>query len=415
MNHFHIFTGEPEPVLNSVNEKPEKMKKTAIIFLLITVAFAACSADKTDLTLKTGSDGTSEYIPLLEGKRVAVVANQTSMVSNTHLVDTLLSSGTNISVIFAPEHGFRDLADAGANITSGTDPVTGIEVISLYGVRKKPAPEDLADIDIVVFDIQDVGTRFYTYLTTMCYVMEACAENGKSFIVLDRPNPNGYYVDGPLLDTARFRSFVGVHPIPVVHGMTFGEYAGMVNGEKWLAGGLQADLTVIRCTNYTHDTMYELPVIPSPNLPNMNSIYLYPSLCFAEGTVLSCGRGTEFPFQVLGAPLMPDTGFSFTPEPSFGSSNPKHNGLVCYGIDLRNALAEGVVPKPGMDLSWIIDMYNAYPEKENFFNGYFDTLAGSTTLREQIISGMSAEEIRASWKDDLDRFRTIREKYLLYD
>ncbi|MCU0459822.1 MAG: DUF1343 domain-containing protein [Bacteroidales bacterium] len=391
------------------------MKNLTIPVLLIALAVVSCSSDSKETVLMTGAERTGEYLPLVTAKKVAVVANQTSMVGKTHLVDTLLSSGIDVRLIFAPEHGFRDLADAGAVITSGADPVTGIEVISLYSSKKKPAPEDLDGIDVVIFDIQDVGTRFYTYLTTMCYVMEACAENGKPFIVLDRPNPNGYYVNGPVLDTAGYTSFVGIHPIPVVHGMTFGEYAGMVNGEGWLAGGILCDLQVIKCSNYTHDTMYQLPVIPSPNLPDMNSIYLYPSLCFAEGTVLSCGRGTDFPFQVLGAPEIPDTGFSFTPKPSFGSSNPKYNGITCFGIDLRNALAEGIVPKPEMNIGWIIDMYNAYPDKEKFFNGYFNTLAGSSTLREQIISGMSAEAIRETWKEGLDKFRIIRAKYLLYE
>ena len=391
------------------------MKKYIIPVLLIITAVTACSAEKGDITLTTGAERTGDYLSLLEGKKVAVVANQTSMVGKTHLVDTLLSAGIDIRLIFAPEHGFRDLADDGAVITSGTDPVTGVPVVSLYSSKKKPSAEDLADIDVVVYDIQDVGTRFYTYLTTMCYVMEACAENGKQYIVLDRPNPNGFYVDGPILDTSAYTSFVGIHPIPVVHGMTFGEYAGMVNGEGWLAGGIKCDLQVIKCTGYAHDTMYRLPVIPSPNLPNMNSVYLYPSLCFSEGTVLSCGRGTDFAFQVLGAPGIPDTGFSFTPKPSFGSSNPKHNGVTCYGIDLRSATADGLVPKPEINLGWIIEMYKAYPEKERFFNGYFDTLAGSSTLREQIISGMSAEEIRATWKEGLDRFRATRAKYLLYD
>ena len=391
------------------------MKKFLTPLLLIVAAMAACSAEKGDITLMTGAERTGEYLPLLEGKKVAVVANQTSMVGKTHLVDTLLFSGIDVRLIFAPEHGFRDLADDGAVITSGTDPVTGVPVVSLYSSKKKPSAEDLADIDVVVFDIQDVGTRFYTYLTTMCYVMEACAENGKQYIVLDRPNPNGFYVDGPILDTSAYKSFVGIHPIPVVHGMTFGEYAGMVNGEGWLAGGIKCELQVIKCTGYTHDTMYQLPVIPSPNLPNMNSVYLYPSLCFSEGTVLSCGRGTDFAFQVLGAPGIPDTGFSFTPKPSFGATNPKHNGVTCYGIDLRSATADGLVPKPEIDLDWIIEMYKVYPDKEKFFNGYFDTLAGSSTLREQIIRGMSAADIRASWKEGLDRFRATRAKYLLYD
>jgi len=391
------------------------MKKLFVPVLLVALAATACSPGRKVTVLMTGAERTGEYLPLLEGKVVAVVANQTSMIGKTHLVDTLLSSGINIKLIFAPEHGFRDMADAGAVISSGADPVTGIEVISLYSSKKKPAPEDLAGVDFVIFDIQDVGTRFYTYLTTMCYVMEACAENGKPFMILDRPNPNGYYVDGPILDTAGYRSFVGIHPIPVVHGMTFGEYAGMVNGEGWLEGGVKCNLKVIPCSNYTHGTMYQLPVIPSPNLPNMNSIYLYPSLCFSEGTVLSCGRGTDFAFQVLGAPEIPDTGFSFTPGPSFGSSDPKHNGVTCFGIDLRNASEEGLVPKPEINLNWIIDMYNAYPEKVNFFNGYFDTLAGSSLLREQIISGMGAEAIRATWKEGLDKFRLTRGKYLLYD
>jgi uncharacterized protein YbbC (DUF1343 family) len=390
------------------------MNNLVILSFLIVMAGVACSSDRKYDTLQTGAALTQEYLPLLQGKTIAVVANQTSVIGDRHLVDTLLSLDVDIRLIFAPEHGFRDLADAGAVITSGPDPVTGINVTSLYGRKKKPLPEDLEGIDAVLYDIQDVGTRFYTYLTTMCYVMEACAENGKSFIILDRPNPNGYYVDGPVLDTA-YRSFVGIHPVPVVHGMTLGEYAGMVNGEGWLAGGISCDLKVIRCNNYTHSTLYELPVIPSPNLPNMNSVYLYPSLCFAEGTVLSCGRGTEFPFQVLGAPEMPDTGFSFTPHPSFGSSDPRYNGMLCYGIDLRNAIEDSIVPRPAMNLEWIIDAYNAYPDKEKFFTGYFDTLAGSSTLREQIISGMDADEIRQTWQEQLNRFSEIRAKYLLYN
>lgn len=390
------------------------MKIIPLLASLLLLTVAACTADKNDNKVITGDERTGEYLPLIEGKNIAIVANQTSLVGNIHLVDTLLSRGVNIGVIFAPEHGFRDLADAGAVISSGTDPVTGIKVTSLYSGQKKPLPADLSGIDYVIFDIQDVGTRFYTYLTTMCYVMEACAENGVPFILLDRPNPNGFYVDGPVLDTA-FRSFVGIHQVPVVHGMTLGEYASMVNGEGWLAGGLKCELHVVTCLNYTHDTLYSLPVKPSPNLPNMNSVYLYPSLCFSEGTVLSCGRGTDFPFQVLGAPAMPDNGFSFTPQPGPGASSPKYNGQVCYGTDLRNALAEGLVPKPEINLKWIIDAYRAYPEKDKFFTGYFDTLAGSTRLREQIEQGLSHEEIRASWKQDLEEFLKIRNKYLLYN
>jgi uncharacterized protein YbbC (DUF1343 family) len=391
------------------------MKILTLLTIITALTGMQCSTEKSSDTLKVGAERMEVYLPLIEGKTVALAGNHTSVLGKTHLVDTLLAMDVNIRVIFAPEHGFRDLADAGAVITSGADPVTAINVLSLYGDKKKPAPEDLKGIDVVIFDIQDVGTRFYTYLTTMCYVMEACAENGIQLIILDRPNPNGFYVDGPILDTANYSSFVGIHPIPVVHGMTLGEYSGMVNGEGWLAGGIQCEVTVIKCDNYTHETMYEVPVMPSPNLPNMNSVYLYPSLCFSEGTVLSCGRGTEFPFQVMGAPKMPDTGFSFTPKPLFGSSNPKHNGEVCYGIDLRNAMQDGLVPSPGMNLQWIIDAYNAYPEKDKFFNGYFDTLAGSSTLREQIIQGVSAEQIRESWNAGLEEFRKIRGKYLLYN
>jgi len=391
------------------------MKILTLLTIITALTGMQCSTEKSSDTLKVGAERMEVYLPLIEGKTVALAGNHTSVLGKTHLVDTLLAMDVNIRVIFAPEHGFRDLADAGAVITSGADPVTGINVLSLYGDKKKPAPEDLEGIEVVIFDIQDVGTRFYTYLTTMCYVMEACAENGIKLIILDRPNPNGYYVDGPILDTASYSSFVGIHPIPVVHGMTLGEYSWMVNEEGWLAGGIQCEVTVIKCDNYTHETMYELPVMPSPNLPNMNSVYLYPSICFSEGTVLSCGRGTEFPFQVMGAPKMPDTGFSFTPKPSFGSANPKHNGEVCYGIDLRNAMQDGLVPGPGMNLQWIIDAYNAYPEKDKFFNGYFDTLAGSSTLREQIIQGMSAEQIRESWKAGLEEFNQKRGKYLLYN
>lgn len=390
------------------------MKNSCILLIMIAVLFSRCTSMRQETRITTGAERIGEYLPLIKDKTVGIVANQTSMVYNRHLVDTLLSMGVNIKVIFAPEHGFRDLADDGAVIQGGTDPVTGIKIISLYTSNKKPLPEDLEGLDYVIYDIQDVGTRFYTYLTTMCYVMESCAENDVKVLILDRPNPNGYYVDGPVLDTA-FRSFVGIHEVPVVHGMTLGEYATMTNGEGWLKNGVKCDLTVIRCLNYNHSALYSLPVKPSPNLPNMNAIYLYPSICFSEGTVLSCGRGTPFAFQVLGAPQMPDKGFSFTPAPSPGAANPKYNGIVCYGTDLRNALNEGLVPKPQINLEWIINAYNDYPDKENFFTSYFDTLAGSTKLREQIQQGMSAEDIRASWKPELETFMKIREKYLLYN
>ncbi|HBC79565.1 MAG TPA: DUF1343 domain-containing protein [Bacteroidales bacterium] len=355
-----------------------------------------------------------QYIHLIDGKSVAVVANQTSMVGKKHLVDTLLSLGIKVNAIFAPEHGFRDLADAGDQIRDGKDIETGVRIISLYGGHLKPTPGDLKGIDVVMFDIQDVGVRFYTYISTLHYVLEACAENNVECIVLDRPNPNGFYFDGNVADTV-YRSFVGIDPVPVVHGMTAGEYAGMINGEGWLKNGVRCKLTVIKCSYYTHKTFYEPPVKPSPNLPNLNSIYLYPSICFFEGTNISLGRGTPFPFQVYGSPKLPDTGFSFTPESVPGAKNPPHLGEKCYGVDLRNAIKGKIVPSPKVNLEWIIDAYNRYPEKDEFFTSYFDVLASGPSLREQIQRGMSAEEIRATWKDELERFGKIRQKYLLYE
>ena len=360
-----------------------------------------------------GASRIEEYKNLIEGKSIAVLANQTSMVGKTHLVDTLLKTGIKISVIFAPEHGFRNLADAGETIENGKDPETGVRIVSLYGNHLKPTKEDLAGIDVVLFDIQDVGTRFYTYISTLHYLLEACAENNIKCVILDRPNPNGFYFDGNILDTAH-RSFVGMDPIPVVHGMTVGEYAAMLNGESWLKGGIKCDLVVIKCKNYTHSTLYELPVKPSPNLPNQNSVYLYPSLCFFEGTNLSLGRGTSFPFQVFGSPDLPDRGFSFTPESTPGAKNPPLIGVKCFGTDLRDAIKKNLVPKPELNLEWLIKAYNDFPKKEKFFNSYFDVLAGGPVLREQIQKGMNAREIKATWKDGLAKFSKIREKYLYY-
>jgi uncharacterized protein YbbC (DUF1343 family) len=353
------------------------------------------------------------YRGIIEGKTVAVVANQTSMTGQIHLVDNLLNIGSDIRVIFAPEHGFRDLADAGEKISDGRDPVTGIKLTSLYGTHFKPTASDLAGIEVVIFDIQDVGARFYTYISTLHYVMEACAENNIKLLVLDRPNPNGFYFDGNILDTA-YSSFVGLHPVPIVHGMTIGEYAGMVNGEGWLKGGIKCDLSVIKCKNYDHKTYYDLPVKPSPNLPNQNSVYLYPSICFFEGTNLSLGRGTAFPFQVYGSPKLPDRGFSFTPESVSGAKNPPLLGIKCFGTDLRFALNKKMVPKPYINLGWVIEAYNDFPEKDKFFTSYFDVLAGGPGLREQIVNGMSASEIKDSWKAGLDKFAVTRKKYLLY-
>lgn len=386
------------------------MKKIFIIVCFAAFTFSLFAVNKSPVP---GASQIDQYRHLIEGKSVAVVANQTSMAGQTHLVDNLLHIGINVTVIFAPEHGYRDLAADGAKISNGIDPATGISIRSLYGERYKPSAEDLRGIDIVIFDIQDVGARFYTYISTLHYVMEACAENNVKFLVLDRPNPNGFYFDGNIADTA-YRSFVGMHPVPVVHGLTVGEYAQMINGEGWLKNGIQCDLTVIKCKNYTHKTLYELPVKPSPNLPNQTSVYLYPSLCFFEGTRVSPGRGTEFPFQVYGSPLLPDRGFNFTPESVPASTKPPLLGVKCYGVDLRNASRERIVPSPGINLDWVIDAYNEYPDKENFFTSYFDKLAAGPTLREQIQKGMKAEQIRESWKEGLRKFREIRKKYLLY-
>lgn len=388
-----------------------KRQGFSLFLLLLTILMPATCINAGEPL--PGASRTALYKGMLEGKAVAVVANQTSEIGRTHLVDSLISLGINIKTIFAPEHGFRQLADAGETISDGKDSQTGVKIISLYGKHNKPLPEDLAGIDIVIFDIQDVGARFYTYISTLHYVMESCARNGKKLIVLDRPNPNGFYFDGNIADTA-YRSFVGMHPVPVVHGMTIGEYAGMINGEGWLSKGLKCDLTVIKCSNYDHRTYYTLPVRPSPNLPNQNSVYLYPSICFFEGTNISLGRGTSFPFQVFGSPLLPDRGFSFTPESTAGAANPPLKGVKCYGTDLRDALKNKLVPDPKLNLEWLIGAYNDYPDKTKFFTSYFDVLASGPLLREQIEKGMTARQIRDTWKPGLKKFAEIRRKYLLY-
>lgn len=382
------------------------------LLLFILAMFAASSCEVMKIPVP-GAGMIDLYSGLAAGRSVALVANQTSMIGKTHLVDTLLKTGVDVKVIFAPEHGFRDLAGAGENISDGRDPVSGIPIISLYGSQNKPSPENLAGIDMVIFDIQDVGVRYYTYLSTLHYVMEACAEEGIKCIVLDRPNPNGFYIDGNILDTA-YTSFVGLHPIPVVYGLTIGEYAMMLNGERWLKNGVKCELEVIKCKNYTHKTMYDLPVRPSPNLPNMNSVYLYPSICWFEGTRISLGRGTPYPFQVYGSPVLPDRGFSFIPESVPEARNPIFLGLKCLGTDLRDALKNKKVPSPMIDLEWVIDAYNNHPDKDKFFTPYFDVLAGGPALREQIRKGMTPEQIRESWKPGLANFAKIRAKYLLY-
>jgi len=388
-----------------------KTSFTSIILLLLIISQPLFS--RSDKSPVPGASRIELYRDLIEGKSVAVVANQTSMCGQTHLVDNLLSIGINVKVILSPEHGFRNLADAGETIENSKDPNTGVSVISIYGNHMKPSSEDLRGINVVIFDIQDVGARFYTYISTLHYILEACAENSIKCLVLDRPNPNGFYFDGNILDTA-YSSFVGMHPVPVVHGMTVGEYAQMVNGEGWLKGGMKCDLSVIKCKNYDHKTYYTLPVRPSPNLPNQNAVYLYPSICFFEGTSLSLGRGTLFPFQVFGSPELPDRGFSFTPESVPGAKNPPLLGVKCYGTDLREAIKMKLVPRGELNLDWIISAYNDFPDKEKFFIPYFDVLAGGPVLREQIQKGMTAKQIRATWQDGLKKFAEIRKKYLLY-
>jgi uncharacterized protein YbbC (DUF1343 family) len=360
-----------------------------------------------------GAYATGEYLPLLKGKKAGIVANNISLIQKTHLVDTLISLKVDIDKIFGPEHGFRgDQAD-GTMISNSKDPKTGIEVISLYGDHKKPTKADLKNIEIIIFDIQDVGARFYTYISTLTYVMEACAENNIPLIVLDRPNPNGFYVDGPVLEIA-FASFIGLHPVPVVYGMTIGEYATMVNREKWLKDGKQCSLTIIKCGNYTHNSRYQLPVNPSPNLQDMKAVYLYPSLCLFERTVVSVGRGTDNPFKVFGHPKFTSGTYSFTPQPIEGvSEDPLLKGQLCYGKNLTNE-AESIKANGKIQLSWLIEAYKNLNSKTEFFTKNFDKLAGNSKLREQIIGGKTETEIRKSWQPELDSFKKIRKKYLLY-
>ncbi|MDP4711149.1 MAG: DUF1343 domain-containing protein [Saprospiraceae bacterium] len=365
--------------------------------------------------LQVAASRTAVYFPELQGKRLGLMVNHTSIVNGVHLVDTLLASGMLVDVVFAPEHGFRGDADAGAVIGDGVDDKTGVRLLSLYGGKYKPDPEDLASLDLVIFDIQDVGARFYTYVSSMTYLMEACAEQGIPFMVLDRPNPIGYYVDGPVLDTA-YRSFVGMHPIPVVHGLTVGELATMINGEGWLKGGVQADLRVVSCAGYDHQTYYDLPVPPSPNLPNMKAIYLYPSTCFFEGTVASEGRGTDKQFQVYGHPDFPGGDVSFTPMPMKGAQKPKLEGQLCKGFDLSALSIDTLRNIRQVQVEYLIDFYQGFPSKDSLFlkNLYLDKLAGGKELREAILAGNNAAQIRASWEPELSAYRALRKKYLLY-
>ena len=409
------------------------MVKTFLWVLVIASLFFNCSAQQTLVAgagITPGAGRMEVYLPLLKGKSVAVYANQTSMVYHVHLVDTLLKRGVHITKIFAPEHGFRGTADAGEEVNSGIDPATGVKVISLYGNRQKPSADELKDVDVILFDIQDVGVRFYTYISSLQKMMEAAFENAKPMMILDRPNPNGFYVDGPVLES-KFRSFVGMQPVPVVYGMTMAEYAFMIAGEQWLSEAANQrylyyrhaqnspdtpfHFQVIKCAGYDHKSRYALPVRPSPNLPNMQSVYLYPSICFFEGTAVSLGRGTDKPFQQYGSPAFPDSLYHFTPRSVEGAKSPPLLDQLCYGYDLSKI--DVAKERNGqISLKWLINAYRLFPDKDKFFlsSNYFNTLAGNSLLMQQIKEGKPEEEIRKSWEPALREFKKIRKKYLLY-
>ncbi|MBV9961664.1 MAG: DUF1343 domain-containing protein [Parafilimonas sp.] len=406
--------------------------------LFLWIIILSCSlpsfAQDTSQPIIPGAYRTSVYVPLLKGKRIGVFANQTSVIDNTNLIDTLLKLGVNIIKIFSPEHGFRGNADAGASTTNSTDSATHIPIISLYGKKNKPTADDLKDVDVLLFDIQDVGVRFYTYISSLQYFMEAAAENRKPMMILDRPNPNGFYIDGPVLDT-NYKSFIGMQPIPVVYGMTIGEYAMMISGEGWLSTDAankkfawyknhaqnSADtpfhFLVIKCQNYNHGSRYQLPVKPSPNLPDMGSIYWYPSIGFFEGTNISEGRGTDEPFQIFGAPSLPKNMYAFTPASKQGATSPKYVDQTCYGWSVTNIRADDGV----LHLQYLIDAYKLFPNKDSFFikpkagDYFFNKLAGNSILMQQIKDGKTETEIHASWQPALNKFKQIRTKYLLYD
>jgi uncharacterized protein YbbC (DUF1343 family) len=365
--------------------------------------------------VRTGAERAEAYLHLLKGRRVGLLVNHSAQVGGTHLLDTLLSQGINVVRVFAPEHGFRGMAEAGKKLDNETDPRTGIPIISLYGKKLKPAEADLADLDIVVFDIQDVGARFYTYISSLFYMEEACARNGKAFLVLDRPNPNGHYVDGPVLEPDK-TSFVGIAPLPVVHGCTVGELANMFVGEGWIRPGPGFSLHVARCERYTHQTYYELPIKPSPNLPNMRSVLLYPALCLFEGTVVSVGRGTDQPFQCIGHPTYKRGSHQFVPAPNSGAQQPMYRGLVCRGYDYSHWSEAHLFKQKKLDLKPLLQFYRHFPDKQHFFltNGFFDLLAGNEALRRQIQQGLSEADIRASWQPSLNRYKHMRSRYLLY-
>lgn len=391
------------------------IRRIIYTLILFICAGVGVHAQDTVKRVRPGALQHDEYLPLFQGKRIGLIINQTSMVDSVSLLDALLKRKVSVKKIFVPEHGFRGFAEAGETIADGTDKKTGLPIISLYGKNKKPTKEQLSGIDILVYDLQDVGARFYTYISTLQYAMEACAEYGKQLVILDRPNPNGHFVDGPVLDVS-LRSFVGMQPIPIVYGMTPGEYAQMLVGEKWFKGSDKLDMKVIKCENYDHKTLYELPVNPSPNLKNMAAVLLYPSLCLFEGTVVSVGRGTANPFQQFGHPdFINKTVYSFRPGRTLGGPEPLYADRNCYGtIAAVNTREAKIVTKSGLRLFWLIRAYGWYPYPEKFFNDFFEKLAGTKELRKQIEAGKTEEEIKATWQEDLAAFKQIRKKYLLY-
>lgn len=400
------------------SSQPAKIKPT-----VTGVPLTGAESGKVQETpIRTGAEQTEKYLPYLKGKRIGMVVNPTSVIGKETSVDSLLKLGVNIVKIFGPEHGFRGNASAGIHVNDAIDAKTGIKAVSLYGKHSTPTKEDLADVDLMIFDIQDVGVRFYTYINTLQHVMEACAAENKEVLILDRPNPNGFYIDGPILDP-KLVSGIGLQAIPIVHGLTVGEYAQMLNGEGWLKNKVKCKIKIITVENYNHDLPYDLPVKPSPNLNTQQSILLYPTLCLFEGTYLSQGRGTQFPFTVLGAPALKGKyDFSFTPKSIKGmAETPLHQNKACYGMDLRTYDVAKIRKDKALNLNWLIELYNAYPNKADFFNfklstqmGNFDKLSGDYGLKQQIIAGKSEKEIRASWEPGLTRYKTMRQQYLLY-
>jgi hypothetical protein bfra3_12638 len=387
------------------------MKK--ILFIVI-LAFITLHCQAKQSRVIVGAEQTNDYLPILKNKRIAVFSNHTGMVGNKHLLDVLLENKINVVAIFSPEHGFRGNADAGEHVSSSVDQKTGVAILSLYdGQLGKPSEDSMRKFDLLIVDIQDVGLRFYTYYASMVRLMDACAEYNRKMLILDRPNPNGHYVDGPILDM-KYKSGVGWLPIPVVHGMTLGELALMVNGERWLPASRICDVTVIKCKNYTHQTMYQLPIPPSPNLPNMKAVYLYPSICYFEATPISLGRGTQLPFQVYGHPNMIGYNYNFTPQSTSGAKNPPQLGRLCHGVNLSE-LSEEEIRKKGVDLSYLIDAYRNLNMDDYFFRPFFERLIGTDYVRKMIEQGKDADEIKAMWKEDVEKFKVQRRPYLLYE